>query len=80
MINHSRGIKKAVLLLIGIGFVLPACAADFAPTYPDSWLHFEDTASCINEEHCHLEPSILLASFPARQHRQSHCVDKRRLA
>src|SRR5215470_11375289 len=58
MMNHSRGITKAVPLLIGIGFLLSACAAGFAPTYPDSWLHFEDTASCINKEHCHLEPSI----------------------
>jgi hypothetical protein len=58
MMNHSRGITKAAPLLIGIGFLLSACAADLAPTYPDSWLDFEDTASCINEEHCHLEPSI----------------------
>jgi hypothetical protein len=58
MMSHSRGITKAVPLLIGTGLFLSACAAGFAPTYPDSWIDFEDTAACINEEHCHLEPSI----------------------
>jgi hypothetical protein len=56
--NHSRAITKAMPLLIGTGFFLSACTGDFAPTYPDSWLDFEDTAACIPEEYCHLEPSI----------------------
>src|SRR5215813_3203673 len=69
MMSHSGVITKATPLLIGAGLFLSACTGDFAPTVPDSWLDFEDTAACINQEHCHLEPRsllALLASLPAR--------------
>ena len=58
MMSHSGAITKATPLLIGAGLFLSACTGDFAPTVPDSWLDFEDTAACIHDEHCHLEPSI----------------------